>query len=104
MTDYSMQVNTNGMLSFGFSFGDYIPQTFPLSYVQPYALIALYWDDHDVRGKGQIYYRFTKDEVLLDSVGSNISFAFNTSFSPTWLFIATWDEVVEYLGNSNSEV
>lgn len=93
------QVNTNGVLSFGTFFDDFTPESFPLSFIRPIALIAPYWDDHDVRAGGLILYRSIQDEFLLDLVGSNISTAFNISFSPTSLFVATWNEVGEYLGN-----
>ena len=98
---FIMQVNTNGVLSFQQSFGAFSPQSFPLDHTELTAVVALYWADHDIRIGGLIFYRVTEDEVLLDSVGSEISSAFNTSFSPTWLFIATWEEVVDYAGHPN---
>ena len=40
----------------------------------------------------QPLFRISDDEELLNSVGSSISTAFFSAFSPTSLFIATWVE------------
>ena len=42
---------------------------------------------------GQILFRQSVDEILLDVVGSAINEAFMMNFSPSLLFIATWDRV-----------
>ena len=91
---FSIQVNANGVLSFGTSFSEYTPEDFPLNTSR---LIALFWEDHDVRHGGQILYRFAQDVPCLSEVGSEVSDAFGVNFSPTMLFIATWDEVPRYL-------
>ena len=54
-------------------------------------MIAPFWDD--VLIPAEVYYRFAADPSLLEEVGGNISDAFNTSFTPTQLFIATWNRV-----------
>ena len=40
----------------------------------------------------RVLFRISYDEELLNSVGSSISEAFFSAFSPTSLFIATWVE------------
>ena len=64
-------------------------------------LAAPFWADHDVRIAGRIVYRFTDDVSLLTRVGADISDAFDTSFSPLSLFIATWDGVPRFGGTAN---
>ena len=45
-----------------------------------------------------MYYRFSDEDELLGEVGYNISTAFEVTFQPTQLFIATWDRVPIYGG------
>lgn len=82
------------MLSFRSPFFDFFPRPFPLS---GEVLIAPFWDDFDVRQGGQILFRQTDDEILLERVGSSI----NDDFSPALLFIATWDRVPRFSLPSN---
>ena len=97
-------MNANGVLSFGNDFGDFSPETFPLSFSRNDEVIALYWDDHDITLSGAIYYRTTQDPFLLDAVSVMISGRFDTSFSPERLLIATWDQAPAFtasFGNVN---
>ena len=48
-----------------------------------------------------IYYRFSVDPSLLEEVGVNISDAFDTSFTPSQLFVATWDRAAAIIGSVN---
>ena len=91
------QVNANGVLSFGGPFSAHTPRPFPLF---PDRLIAPFWNDIDIRTAGSIFYRFTDDEGLLNQVGSSIRNAYSSIFSPTLLFIATWDAVARFGGFS----
>ena len=60
-------------------------------------LIALYWDDHDVRqGTGQIAYRFSQDPELLAQVGVIVNESFAVEFSAEVVFIATWSTVQRF--------
>ena len=70
---------------------NFVPFPFPLSTGD--ILIAPFWDDFDVGAGGQILFRQTSDEELLALTGSTINDAFFLDFSPTLLFIATWDGV-----------
>ena len=93
-------MNTNGVLSFQGPFTEFSPLPFPLtSTIANGALIAPYWDDVDITRFGDIFYRLTTDSTLLQRVRDQIevaNFGSVASFSPTLLFIATWDSVAEY--------
>ena len=90
-------MNSNGVLSSRNPFILKRPQPFPRS---PDILIALFWDDFDVLVTGRILYRVTSNQTLLDRVGASIND--ETGFSPSSLFIATWDRVARNLGTRES--
>lgn len=94
-----LQVNANGVLSFRATFSDFSPDPFPLGTGQP-PLIALYWDDHDVRDVGEIFFRTTQNLPLLNEVKNRISEIFSTSFTPTRLLIVTWDGAMAFSSGS----
>lgn len=88
---HHMQVNTNGILSFRFSFLSFFPRRFPF-FSSP--LIAPYWDGFDLRRGGNIFYRQTSNTTLLERVRDQLQeFPSANNFSPAILFIATWDQV-----------
>ena len=91
------------MLSFESVFDDFTPEMFPLAARRDDHIIAPFWDDVDFRKFGQVLFRLTSFEALLNEVGKTINDAFNTTFSPTSLFIATWDGVPAFseTGTSN---
>ncbi len=100
-TSYSFlfKVNTNGLLSFGAGNRAFTPQSFPIE-VGP--LIAPFWDDVDIRGSGSIYFRQSSDLSMIQMVLSRLrSINVAQDFTPTALFIATWDHVAEFGGPSN---
>ena len=90
-----IQVNTNGLLSFAMLQSPYLPTPFSLTN-QP--LVAPFWGDVDTRSSGNVFYRQTSDQALLDEVGMEIrrSFVNSRGFFPTSLFIATWNDVGYY--------
>ena len=88
-------MNINGVISFGNPFPNYNTRLFPL--LTNDVLMAPFWDDQDHRGPGQVLYRFTEDASLLERVGTTISAAFATTFSPRLLFIATWDRAIGFI-------
>ena len=96
----SSQVNTNGIISFRLRFIDFIPRRFPLNNFIP--LIAPFWDDVDIRRFGSIFYRETSNVTLLQRARDLLQELFPSSgnFTPTTLFIATWDRVAEFGGQS----
>ncbi len=93
---YIIQVNNNGALSFTKGVSQYTPDPFPLT--GTLQLIAPFWADVDTRGAGTVWYRETTESQLLVRARSEIQAAIANqgSFSPNFLFIATWDHVGYY--------
>ena len=83
------QVNSNGDLSFGVPSLSFTPIAFPFPNIP---LIAVYLYDVDTRANGSVWYRTTQDPTLLAKAANDIQSLYGT-FSPQWLFIATWDHV-----------
>ena len=94
---YIIQVNTNGILSFRFQFLSWTPRRFPF-FGSP--LIAPFWDDVNINRFGNIFYRQSFDDTLLQRARDQIRESFSSSgnFTPTVLLIATWDQVAEFAG------
>ena len=89
-----MQVSTNGVVSFGYDFTDSISRPFPLSTSD--ILLAPFWDDSNVEIGGQILFRLSDNQTLLNQVGSII---YEYYFTPTMLFIVTWNRIPEFGGS-----
>ena len=94
-----MQVSTNGVVSFGANFTDYDSRPFPLSTSD--ILIAPFWDDSNVENGGQVLFRLSDSQTLLNKVGSTINDTLEFDFIPTMLFIVTWNGIPEYGGSQN---
>ena len=84
-------MNSNGVLSFGSSFTSPSPESF--SSVSN-ALIAPFWADINENVRGSIYYRSAS--ITSSIVATLDSYIMDSSFSPSLVFIATWDGVAEY--------
>ena len=93
-------MNTNGIISFQCQFTESSPRRFPLNNLLP--LIAPFWDDVDIRRFGNIFYRQTNDTTLFQRAHDLLQELFPSSgnFTPTTLFIATWDRVAQFGGGS----
>ena len=94
---WSSQVSTYGVLSFRQSFFDFSPEPFPLSF-QNDILIAPFWDDSDNSAGGQVLYRFTDDQSILEEIATNISDTFEVNFNPATAVIVTWDSLPQFSG------
>ena len=94
-----LQVNTNGILSFRSRFTSPFRRSFPFFSVP---LIAPYWDNVDTRRFGNVFYRQTTDTNLLTRARNQLQELFPSAgnFTPTYLFIATWDRVAQRFGGS----
>ena len=70
---------------------------FPLS--ANISLIAPFWGDVDITRFGSIFYRETSNVTLLQRARDQLQGLFSSSgnFTPTTLFIATWDRVAEFV-------
>ena len=98
----SMQVNNNGLISFGTAISTYTPEAFPLAGGRRF--IAPYWADVDTRplDGGTVWYREERDSDMLVIAKEDVEWAFpGTGFQPKWLFIATWENVGYYNQKTN---
>ena len=87
------------MISFGQSFTQYSPHTFPYS---TYNLVAPFWDDIDLSSTGAVYYEvITPDNGLniINQVDTYLSNIQSISFSADWILVAKWLNVCPF-GNS----
>ena len=57
-------------------------------------LIAPFWDNTDYETGGQVYYRFSSEQNLVNKIAANISNAFGGNFNPVWAFVATWYDML----------
>ena len=96
---HGSQVNTNGIISFQSAFTLATIRMFPLSV--NISLIAPFWGDVDITRFGNIFYRETSNTTLLQRAQDQLQGLFlssgNRMFTPTTLFIATWDRVAEFV-------
>lgn len=91
-----LQVNTNGVISFLVPISQYTPDPFPLG--DDRRLLTPFWADVDTTKGGDVWYRETTDQNLLNRVAIDIRRALIKfkRFTPTWLYIVTWDKVAFY--------
>ena len=80
-------------------FNNWLPKSLPFN---PAGFITPYWAEVDLWGAGQIYYRQTKNPVLLARATYEIQkvfplpYPFSQYLTVTNLFIVTWDAVGYY--------
>ena len=95
----SMQVCSNGLISFGYPFIQHQPQQFPIT--EMLAVIAPFWSNVNIgSGVGNIYYHLYTDtrSSLLLRASKELS-QFTGDFNSTWLMVVTWDGVPQYGGS-----
>lgn len=89
-------MNTNGLISVHQRETRFAPRPFPTNNI----IIAPFWGDADTRGgtAGTVSYGTTRNSNTLARAAEQIRAVFpeHTSFSPTYLFIVTWDGVGYY--------
>nr|XP_011730488.1 alpha-tectorin isoform X7 [Macaca nemestrina] len=100
----TVYVNNNGVVSFNVLVSQFTPESFPLT--DGRAFIAPFWADVHNGIRGEIYYRETMDPVILKRATKDIRKYFKdmATFSATWVFIVTWEEVTFYGGSSTTPV
>ena len=91
-----MQVSTTGVVSFGAPFTN--PSSRPFRLSTSDILIAPFWDNSN---GGQVLFRLSDNQTLLNEVGSNINDTLEFDFTPTMLFIVTWRGIPEFGGSQN---
>lgn len=78
---------------------EYVTVQFPLEYL----IIAPLYANVDTRRGGTVWYRESRDPLLLKKSADRINALYKKNkFKPQTLFIATWDQVAHV--NSSSEV
>lgn len=97
MISSSMQVSTNGLISFESIFNnDYLVEDFSASFTSFHdTIVAPYWKDLNPEVAGSVFARTTMDAHLMNQTArliadSNSEFS---SFQPTLAVIATWERV-----------
>ena len=98
-----MQVSTNGLVSFGSTLNDFSSHPFPLSQRNT-KLIAPFWDVSDLENGGQILFRQSDNQTLLNQVGSIINDHLEYDFTPTMLLIVTWNRIPQYAYGGSSNI
>ena len=88
---FLVQVATNGLITLNETVSDYSPVPFPTTDPR----IAPFWGDADTtRGIGNVYYRSTTEQTVLDKANTIINSAFvGSNFVPQHLAIVTWFQV-----------
>ncbi|NWJ01616.1 SNED1 protein, partial [Crypturellus undulatus] len=99
-----LYVNNNGIISFLKEVSQFTPVAFPIS--KDRRVVAAFWADVDNRRAGDVYYRESKDQAILERATRDIAQYFPEfpDFSAQWVFIATWYRVTFFGGSSFSPV
>ena len=88
-----LQVNTNGVLSFGRAYTTATITDFNSLSSPP--IIAPFWDDINIFNGGTIYYRQDSNSTITELVQQAVASEYPeaASFQPSLVFVATWDRV-----------
>ncbi|NXH17708.1 SNED1 protein, partial [Bucco capensis] len=99
-----LYVNNNGIISFLKEVSQFTPVAFPIS--KDRRVVAAFWADVDNRWAGDVYYRESTEQSILERASRDIAQYFPEfpEFSAQWVFIATWYRVTFFGGNSFSPV
>ncbi|XP_050821293.1 sushi, nidogen and EGF-like domain-containing protein 1 isoform X4 [Gopherus flavomarginatus] len=99
-----LYVNNNGIISFLKEVSQFTPVAFPIS--KDRRVVAAFWADVDNRRAGEVYYRESKDQTILERATKDIGQYFPEflEFSAVWVFVATWYRVTFFGGSSFSPV
>ena len=100
----SLQVGTNGVISFTRPFYYWYPSPFPgYYYLRRFYVVAPYWADHDIRSDGSVFYetfekgRSRNDDDILDKVNRYLNLNnFTQSFAGTFMILAEWQNAHPY--------
>lgn len=97
-------MNNNGIISFLKEVSQFTPVAFPIS--KDRRVVAAFWADVDNRRAGDVYYRESTEQPILERASRDIAQYFPEfpGFSAQWVFIATWYRVTFFGGSSFSPV
>lgn len=98
------QINNNGVISFNVQVSQFTPEPFPLS--DSRSFIAPLWADVHNGIRGDVYYRETTEPEILTRATQDVRKYMKSmqSFTATWAFIATWNQVTFYGGSQTTPV
>ncbi len=102
----SLYVSTNGLISFGEGISGWVPETFPWDT----PILAVYWEDVDIRRTGSVtyrpYLRTADNEAVFDRGEAVVRQALGDqySFTASWMLIATWYQVPSYRSDDETIV
>ena len=98
-----LQVNTNGVLSFGTPHTSAFATNFN-TISSP--IIAPFWDDIDITRGGTIYYRQVSNSTITELVQKALvsEYPEAASFQPSLVFVATWDRVESFRSSDRGRV
>ena len=99
-----MQISVNGAIFFGKDTNtSYVSNQNPFPLGGKRSFLAPFWADVDTTGTGDVWYRQSTSQTLLDKANMQIMNAFplQPQFTATNLVIATWDHVGYF--NSRSD-
>jgi len=101
LSNHSIQVDNNGLLSFLQGVSQFTPEAFTLP-GDNRKVIAPFWADVDTSGIGTICFIVTINSSLLARARDEIAtFLIQKDFSPAYLFIASWDHAGYYSSNTD---
>ena len=102
ITALNSLTGSNRMVTFDRSFTG-SPRMFP---VPDLSLIAPFWDVVDIGRFGNVFCRETSNATLLQRARDQLQELFPSSgnFTPTTLFIATWDRVAQFGGGAQVQI
>ncbi|XP_050979932.1 alpha-tectorin-like [Labeo rohita] len=96
-----LYVNNKGYLTFNGPFYQSYPNYFPAYSTRD--IIAPLWTNIDITNRGTVSYRQVTDSRLLNRASEDIKQYYpNLNFSASWVFIATWDKVPNYIYRQTS--
>lgn len=98
--DVSMQVGTNGWISFSRSIGGYDPELFPATssaYVFWTSVITPFWANQSTLNGGIVSWEIHNNSLspdIIDQVNTLIEEEYGDSeFNGTWMMICFWEDV-----------
>ena len=89
-------------MSFGRPFPHHSPHLFPATSVYNH-VVAPFWTDNDITGGvGEVSYQVYNNSLSesLSWVSTYISQQQQVNFNGTWMLVAEWRDVPEYLGDA----
>ena len=101
---FTLQISVNGAIFFGqCTDTSYVSNQYPFPLGGGRRFVAPFWADVDTTGTGDVWYRQSTSQTLLDKANMQIMNAFplQPQFTATNLFIATWDRVGYFDSRSN---